>query len=345
MSDHEAIPIFAGGTPTSPSFFFHHHINPQTASLHITLLGPDLCFTFSHPHAHSLHLSPRDTYARLDKKTTGFIALSSSPPTPHTHSILAWAESGHAAGSTGLCFNPSPPALCNLVWSTRALALARALGINMARPFDAMGSRCPVLQARRAGLFLASHVEVKLATYAIHVLLRLCGLYGSARGGDSLRHALWQLRRVEWPESRTPGFDIFLSRKNCPPCLEFMQRVYAATRIRIRIRWRHRVQTVSYDQIAMRGNQSLDAATDDDQDSDIDAEGQEQEQEQEQGDTSPLVITPPELSTNPSAKGPRPRRADPLPVEKPLPATPETQAPSRSCVKPARRSVLRQRGG
>ncbi|KAJ6441554.1 isotrichodermin C-15 hydroxylase [Purpureocillium lavendulum] len=194
-------------------FFFYHVVDATNASLHVHVLGPGLSFTFTHNRARRF-LSAGRIAAGLHRKTTGFLALvrNTAPHESHTNisnvpphlpsssaavsgdwttassnnggsrrTVLAWAESGHGAGRAGDMLDAAQGALPNGSWTRRAVRLAALLGLRTDRPFDMMGVREGRLDARERerlrGVFLASHVEVKLATHGVFALLHVFGLY------------------------------------------------------------------------------------------------------------------------------------------------------------------------
>lgn len=187
--------------PSTPFFYFYHIVDPSAATLTVQVIGPNLTHTFHHARARQ-HVGPAAISSRLARKTTGFLALSSHP---RRRTVLAWAESGHGASPFGdlLDSRRQPGVLSNEVWTRRVVGVGALLGLSMEQPFDTMGMRAADgvgadAMDRLRGVFLGSHVEVKLAVHAVYVLLRIFGLAPEAdlASGAISRRQLRRLRAV-----------------------------------------------------------------------------------------------------------------------------------------------------
>ncbi|KZZ90816.1 hypothetical protein AAL_07042 [Moelleriella libera RCEF 2490] len=284
-TEEQVAPSFDSTFSSSTPFFFYHIIYPSTASLAVQVLGPNLAFKFTHSSALKRGIfSERAIEAALYKKTTGFLCLVPPPPPPSRtpsgsvlscshprasrpssgdgqqtqRKILAWAESGHGLGPAGDCLDVSSPCtLPNGIWTQRALHLSSLLGVQMGHPFDRLGL------GGRVGMFRASHVEVKLATHAVHVLLRLYNITrpanpppsSSARRTNAAAAAaaaaitLRDLARLKSKITRCsspPSFEIYFSKKNCHACAAWVRKVRDVTGVQIRLCWRDRLVKIQY---------------------------------------------------------------------------------------------------
>lgn len=282
-TEEEAAPSFDSMFSSSTPFFFYHIICPSTASLAVQVLGPNLAFKFTHSSALTRGIfSERAIEAALYKKTTGFLCLVPPPPPPPSRTpsgsvlssshprasrpcsgdgqqtqrkILAWAESGHGLGPAGDCLDVSSPCtLPNGIWTQRALHLSSLLGVQMGHPFDRLGL------GGRVGMFRASHVEVKLATHAVHVLLRLYNITrpanpppssSSARRANAAAAAitlrdLARLKSKITHCSSPPSFEIYFSKKNCHACAAWVRKVRDVTGVQIKLCWRDRLVKIQY---------------------------------------------------------------------------------------------------
>ncbi|OAA74168.1 hypothetical protein ISF_01069 [Cordyceps fumosorosea ARSEF 2679] len=122
----------------------------------------------------------------LAKKTSGFLAAVTPS---QKRVVVAWAQSGHGISGRGDTLIPGDHVLGNAQWASKAIHLAKILDYDLASPFDKPGTP--------PGCFQAAHVELKLATYAVTLLLRR--LPGRPRGNDILaRENLVQLRKCRW---------------------------------------------------------------------------------------------------------------------------------------------------
>ncbi|KFA65418.1 hypothetical protein S40285_00538 [Stachybotrys chlorohalonatus IBT 40285] len=222
----------------SSFFYFHHIVNTQAATLRVEVLGPGLSMTFTHSRAQKLH-SPSQITTALDAKTVGFLTLV--VPGNAKRTILAWAQSGHGSGSNGDVLDAGRGILSNKVWTRRAVAMARLLGVKMGRPFD---------QKDRIGYYACSHVEVKLATHAVLSLLKASGI---ANNMDNVKRAhLQRLRRTVWENSARPEFEVFFSRRQCNGCGFFCRKLGEAAGVSIKLIWRHRLALKQYKEVSLK---------------------------------------------------------------------------------------------
>lgn len=226
---------------TLPTFYFHHIIDPTAATLRVEVLGPNLAYTFRHERAKELRLAASSIYTRLEQKVTGFLALQTGKGQKRI--VLAWAQSGHGVGLKGDLLDPEPSVLPNEVWTKRAIVMGRALALQMSRPFD--GRVFQTTGVKMEGVFLASHVEVKLAVHAISILLSRFGITQDL-DNVSLEH-LKALRQATWNDGSKPAFEIYFSRKNCHFCGKFVRKLQSATGIRLRLIWRDRLVKKVYE--------------------------------------------------------------------------------------------------
>ncbi|KHN97593.1 uncharacterized protein MAM_04608 [Metarhizium album ARSEF 1941] len=222
-------------------FYFYHKIDASTGTLQSQVLGPNVSKTF--PHARALaHCTPARIQSVLARKTTGFLALL-GPGTSPTRTILAWAESGHGHNPRGDFLEPEPRSavLSNRRWTARAIRLGREVGINMRHPYDGLA------RGGRAGIFRASHVEVKLAVHAVYILVRMAGM----PTGRVARADLAALRGRAWCGGARPRFEIYFSKKNCCGCAEYVRRLEGLTGAEITLCWRERLVEMDYDKCRM----------------------------------------------------------------------------------------------
>jgi hypothetical protein len=231
---------------TLPTFYFHHIIDPIAATLRVEVLGPNLAYTFRHDRAKEQRLSASTIFTRLERKTTGFLALRTD--TGKKRIVLAWAESGNGAGLLGDLLDPEPSVLPNDIWTQRVISMGKILGLGMRRPFDGRLSR--VMGRDMAGVFLGGHVEAKLAVHAVFVLLDKFGITQDLEN-VSLRH-LKGLRGARWEDGSRPAFEIYFSRKNCNFCGNFVKTLQKATGIRLKLVWRDRLVKIVYDKRPLR---------------------------------------------------------------------------------------------
>ncbi|CAM1509916.1 Fc.00g002510.m01.CDS01 [Cosmosporella sp. VM-42] len=207
----EALPHFiTSSNISSPFFYFYYTINPSTTALTVEVLGPNLKFKFTHRRARR-HYTPSQILTQLERKTVGFLTLVTNDD---KRVILASAESGHGSGRFGDALDRSPGQLSNQIWARRVIRVGKLLELNMHRPFDAAG-RARVTEELK-GLFLGSHVEVKLAVHAVFVLLKM---FKITKDLNNITKAhLERLKTVTWEDGSRPVFEIYFSRKNCHPC-------------------------------------------------------------------------------------------------------------------------------
>ncbi|KAM0431086.1 hypothetical protein ACHAPT_005725 [Fusarium lateritium] len=224
-------------TTQPPPIYFHHVIDPEAATLKVQVLGADLSFTFSHKRAKKVATPSKISY-QLENKTTGFLALVSRC---RERIVLAAAESGHGAGRFGDLLDPQKGVLRNDIWTRRVITFGKTLGLRMSRPFDGMG-RVPI--ARLDGVFLGSHVEVKLAVHGICVLL---SMFGITKDYDNITtEQLRRLRTARWQDGSRPVFEVYFSRKHCHPCRSLVQKLSEMTGVPIRLLWKQRLIAKTY---------------------------------------------------------------------------------------------------
>ncbi|UPL03290.1 hypothetical protein LCI18_014224 [Fusarium solani-melongenae] len=234
----EVPPTFLSSIETQPPpIYFHHVIDTETATLKVMVLGANLTFTFAHKRALKV-ARPSQIAKQLENKTTGFLALVTRS---RERVVLVAAESGHGAGRFGDLLDPQKGVLRNDIWTRRVIAFGKTLGLRMNRPFDGMG-RAAV--ARVDGVFLGSHVEVKLAVHGICVLL---SMFGITKDYDNITvEQLRQLRTTRWEDGSRPIFEVYFSRKHCHPCRSLVQKLSEMTGVPIRLLWKHRLIPKTY---------------------------------------------------------------------------------------------------
>ncbi|RSM04829.1 hypothetical protein CDV31_009856 [Fusarium ambrosium] len=234
----EVPPTFLSSIETQPPpIYFHHVIDTETATLKVMVLGANLTFTFSHKRALKV-VRPSQIAKQLENKTTGFLALVTRS---RERVVLVAAESGHGAGRFGDLLDPQKGVLRNDIWTRRVIAFGKTLGLRMNRPFDGMG-RAAV--AKVDGVFLGSHVEVKLAVHGICVLL---SMFGITKDYDNVTvEQLRQLRTARWEDGSRPVFEVYFSRKHCHPCRGLVQKLSEMTGVPIRLLWKHRLIPKTY---------------------------------------------------------------------------------------------------
>lgn len=234
----EVPPTFLSSIETQPPpIYFHHVIDTETATLKVMVLGANLTFTFAHKRALKV-VRPSQIAKQLENKTTGFLALVTRS---RERVVLVAAESGHGAGRFGDLLDPQKGVLRNDIWTRRVIAFGKTLGLRMNRPFDGMG-RAAV--AKVDGVFLGSHVEVKLAVHGICVLL---SMFGITKDYDNITvEQLRQLRTARWEDGSRPIFEVYFSRKHCHPCRSLVQKLSEMTGVPIRLLWKHRLIPKTY---------------------------------------------------------------------------------------------------
>ena len=233
----------------SPFFYFHHVINPEEATLEVQVIGPNLRFTFQHSRAIAL-MPPSVRRHMLEQKTVGFLAMVRGTD----RHIVAWAESGHGAGRMKdlLDAPPGSPVLPNRIWTRRVVQLGTLLGFKMGSFFDKMGSRGATTAEDHRGIFRGSHVEVKLAAFAVCLMLES---FGITKDLDNVkRRNLRQLRNVSWEDGTRPSFEIYFSRKNCLRCGFLVKALADMTGIPITLSWKDRLTPKIYETIPIRPN-------------------------------------------------------------------------------------------
>ncbi|KAJ3464009.1 hypothetical protein MRS44_008795 [Fusarium solani] len=231
-------PTFLSSIETQPPpIYFHHVIDTETATLKVMVLGANLTFTFAHKRALKV-VRPSQIAKQLENKTTGFLALVTRS---RERVVLVAAESGHGAGRFGDLLDPQKGVLRNDIWTRRVIAFGKTLGLRMNRPFDGMGR---VAVARVDGVFLGSHVEVKLAVHGICVLL---SMFGITKDYDNITvEQLRQLRTARWEDGSRPIFEVYFSRKHCHPCRSLVQKLSEMTGVPIRLLWKRRLIPKTY---------------------------------------------------------------------------------------------------
>ncbi|KAF4120378.1 hypothetical protein GMORB2_3179 [Geosmithia morbida] len=272
--------------------YFHHIIDGDTGTLKVQVLKPETSLTLHHSRGLRL-LRPSVLVERIERKTVGFLALSRGPD----RHVVAWAESGHGVSRTGdvLDAPAGGPVLANTLWTQRVIRVGRLLGLTMERPFDAMGRRRDGHHHHHhgedAGVFLGSHVEAKLAVYAVCLMLRTFGVTDDLDGPSlSLSH-LHRLRRARWLDGTRPAFDIFFSRKNCAPCGSLVTRLQDATGLQLTLSWRHRLERKVYLRTGGRGGGAPHGVVeDDDEDDDVEDEGVMKSPAKHDGNPPPLAV-------------------------------------------------------
>ncbi|KAM0665307.1 hypothetical protein ACQRIU_005568 [Beauveria bassiana] len=289
--------------------FYLHHIDKQSGSLRVQVLGYGLSKTFQH------HYSQANDSNKtiLDKKTSGFLtAVTNSQKI-----VLAWAESGHGIGRHGDSLQAGKHVLSNKTWAFRAIEMATVLDIDLFSPFDK-----PTLPR---GSFQASHVEVKLATHAVLVLLQMTGQYDVSNKSMLSRESLAALRHIKWKSADgtdSVRFEVHVSRKNCNRCGAFLDRLQELTGVGFDIKWGTRVVPIQYHQQQLLDAAQLgrgDEATGSPQDSTTTLQTVERD--------GVIHYIPPVKRTE-RASAPASLSLHHLSnVDKPLPATPVTEAP------------------
>ena len=218
--------------------YFHYKVDSSSSSLQVEVLGPNISFTFHHRRARQF-ISASALVRQLQNKTVGFLALLDKNG---KRVILASAQSGHGSGKYGELLDKTKGILENKIWTRRVIAIGKILGLNMKRPYDS--GRVSPAKPEHEGLFLGSHVEVKLAVHAICVLL---DIFNITKDCDNLteRH-LKRLRHVRQEDGSRPTFEVYFSRKNCKPCGNLVKKLVELTGVTIRLCWRHRLEIKTY---------------------------------------------------------------------------------------------------
>ncbi|KAF5678306.1 hypothetical protein FHETE_1280 [Fusarium heterosporum] len=233
----EVLPTFVSCiTKPSPLLYFHHVIDPDDTTLTVQVLGANISFKFSHLKTKNA-LSRSTVASQLENKTTGFIALVK----PNSQRVvLAAAESGHGMGRHGDMLDKKKGVLPNSIWTKRVVAFGKTLGLNMKRFFD----NPQRIAGNTEGIFLGSHVEVKLAVHGICVLLKMFSI--TEDFNNVTMQNLSQLRHVRWEDGSRPIFEVYFSRKQCHPCRSLVDKLQEATGVTIRLSWRHRLVMKTY---------------------------------------------------------------------------------------------------
>jgi hypothetical protein len=261
-----ARPLFAANPFSDPDcFFFYHTINMEDLTLRVQVLGPNLSQTFQHSRE-----SRSVSAAMLANKTVGFLVIAhrksskrlQTTVTGQTRQIVAWAQSGHGMGSRGDSLVPGDWVLRNKYWTKRAIQLSKILGVNAAHPFD-QGHEAS-FDEERVGAYRAAHVEVKLATHAVHVLLEAFAIPYNKR--NVTMETLAKLQSCHYPDGSSPVVEIYFSRKNCIPCGMFVQRLQTCTGVTFRLIWRHRLVRMEFRNEMALVNQEGPIVVDDSED-------------------------------------------------------------------------------
>lgn len=233
----EVLPTFVSSiTKSSPLVYFYHVIDPETATLTVQVLGANISFKFSHLKAKAVN-NPSTITQQLENKTTGFIALVTLDS---RRIVLAAAESGHGLGRYGDLLDKRKGVLPNSIWTKRVVAFGKTLGLNMRRLFDNPHR----IAGNTEGIFLGSHVEVKLAVHGICVLLQMFNI--TKDFSNVTLQQLSQLRQARWEDGSRPVFEVYFSRKFCQPCRSLVEKLQEATGVTIRLSWRHGLVMKTY---------------------------------------------------------------------------------------------------
>ncbi|KAJ3497676.1 hypothetical protein NLG97_g1717 [Lecanicillium saksenae] len=220
----------------SDETFFLHHVDESAGSLRVQVLRCGLSQTFFHQYT-----GQRDqSKIALGNKTSGFLAAVKADE----RVVLTWAESGHGLGCNGDPLQDSKHILRNSKWASKAIQLAKILDLDLTSPFDRTHTG-----AAPSGSFQAAHVEVKLATYAVFLMLHMSGIHTS--GHSITKKSLRKLRQVQ----PAPHFEVYVSRKNCNRCGAFLRKLQDLTGVRFDLKSGRRVVPIEY-----RQQQLLDAA-------------------------------------------------------------------------------------
>ncbi|KAH7192689.1 uncharacterized protein B0J16DRAFT_361114 [Fusarium flagelliforme] len=232
----EVLPKFVSSiSKSSPLIFFYHMIDAEETTLTVQVLGANISFKFSHQRAKRF-ISQSGITKQLENKTTGFIAVATSQA---QRIVLAAAESGHGLGQYGDLLDKKKGVLPNNVWTRRVISMGRILGMKMGSPYDRKR-----MDENRDGIFLGSHVEVKLAVHGICVLLES---FKITKDLDKVTmEDLHKLRTVRWQDGTRPLFEVYFSRKHCQRCKSLVRRLSDATGITIRLLWRDRLIKKEY---------------------------------------------------------------------------------------------------
>ncbi|XWW97660.1 hypothetical protein V2A60_005645 [Cordyceps javanica] len=216
--------------------FYLHTIDEETGAVRVQILRSHLEKTFRHHYAQENSNNRKD----LPKKTSGFLAVVTASSRPI---ILAWAESGHGLGRYGDALDADEHLLGNARWAAKAREMAGVLGISLSTHADGASAA-----SGPKGSLQAGHVEVKLATYAVMLLLKLSAQVGGmpVAGTALTRENLSALRRVRWRGGSRLHFEVHVSRKNCHRCGAFLRRLERLTGVRFDIRWGQRLVPIQY---------------------------------------------------------------------------------------------------
>ncbi|KAF4437718.1 hypothetical protein FACUT_5433 [Fusarium acutatum] len=234
----EVLPVFVSAISSpSPLIYFHHIIDPETTKLTAQVLGANISFVFSHRRAKTI-ISRSKIDAQLENKTTGFISIVSATS---QRVVLAAAESGHGLGKYGDVLDRKKGILPNSIWTRRVVSMGKTLGLNMRSLFDDNTGR---RAGNTEGIFLGSHVEVKLAVHGICVLLQTFEI--TKDFNNVTMKQLNQLRHARWEDGSRPVLEVYFSRRYCRPCKSLVQKLQDATGVTIRLLWKPRLVMKKY---------------------------------------------------------------------------------------------------
>lgn len=239
---HEVeIPYYDNRFKILPKPVFYHTIDGAAGTLQVEVFGPNLSCTFNHTKARDIYHAT-ELGSNLERKTAGYLSVIANTD---ERIVLTWAESGHGSSSAGEMLDATPFVLPNASWTRRATAVMSLLGIKTGSMFDNPRGRHAEHADRLKGIFSGSHVEVKLATHAVFLLLRQFGITDDV---DSVSvQDLMRLKIVRWKTNTRPAFEIHVSRKPCPRCKLFVRRLARLTQITLRLQWHERHGRIEYE--------------------------------------------------------------------------------------------------
>ncbi|KAJ4158227.1 uncharacterized protein LMH87_008760 [Akanthomyces muscarius] len=180
-------------TEESDHTYFLHHVDEDAKTLCVQVLGYGISNIFLHQQS----ATDNRKQMTLAKKTSGFLAAVTAS---RKRIVLAWAESGHGIGRHGDRLKASGHVLGNTKWASMAIKLAKILDLDLASPFDK--------PTTPPGSFQAAHVEVKLAAHAAMLLLQQSRAHITERSSSALTRAnLAQLRHLQWSNGSPIHFE------------------------------------------------------------------------------------------------------------------------------------------
>ncbi|ROT42044.1 hypothetical protein SODALDRAFT_347137 [Sodiomyces alkalinus F11] len=137
--------------------------------------------------------------------------------------------------------NKTPRILWKTIWRDRVKRLAPMLKLPLGSIYDGAGKAGSGRETAKQGNYHSSHVEKKLAVFALYTMLKA---YGIRTGRYATAGQIRQLREAIQHEQ--PGehaqFDIPISRKYCSLCPVFVQRLGNVSGIKFRFKIQHLVQ-------------------------------------------------------------------------------------------------------